>query len=64
MDRVGFGRARGLPMQTERSASRTWSAVSSAVEYTATDSSSSSRHARTTRSAISLRLAISTRRND
>src|ERR1041385_2331922 len=51
------------PIRTERSASRTWSAFSSAVEYTATASIPSSCSARITRTAISPRLATRTRSN-
>src|SRR3954465_15478918 len=47
-------------MHTAWSANLTWSASASAVEWTATDSSPISRHARITRSAISPRLAIKT----
>src|SRR6266545_489940 len=50
-------------MQIARSASRTWSASRSAVEYTATASSPSSRRVRMTRTAISPRFATSTRVN-
>src|SRR5438309_4093729 len=50
-------------MRTARSASRTWSAFSSAVEYTATASTPSSCSARMTRTAISPRLATRTRVN-
>src|SRR5262249_8631346 len=49
-------------MQTDSSALRTWRASWSAVEYTATVSSPSSRQARITRSAISPRLATRTLR--
>src|SRR5262245_33651216 len=45
-------------MHTASSANRTWSALASAVECTATVAMPSSRHARMTRSAISPRLAI------
>src|SRR2546430_13944698 len=47
-------------MQTFSSAKRTCSASASAVEWTATDRSPSSRQARITRSAISPRLAMRT----
>src|SRR5437762_879323 len=47
-------------MHTAWSANLTCSASASAVEYTATEASPISRHARITRSAISPRLAIST----
>src|SRR3954454_10925558 len=50
-------------MRTARSASRTWSAFSSAVEYTATASMPSSCSARMTRTAISPRFATRTRPN-
>src|SRR5262245_10069068 len=50
-------------MQTARSASSTWSASRSAVEYTATASIPSSCRARITRTAISPRFATSTRSN-
>src|SRR5579862_78555 len=50
-------------MRTARSASRTWSACSSAVEYTATASIPSSCSARITRTAISPRFATRTRSN-
>src|SRR5437588_7746992 len=50
-------------MRTARSAIRTCSASSSAVEYTATASTSSSCSARITRTAISPRLATRTRLN-
>src|SRR5687767_13769216 len=48
-------------MRTARSAIRTCSAAASASEYTATLSRPASRHARMIRTAISPRLAISTR---
>src|SRR3954470_24590387 len=51
------------PMQTARSARRVCSAPASAVEYTATASIPSSCSARMTRTAISPRLATSTREN-
>src|SRR5213075_1532170 len=47
-------------MWTASSASRTCGARASASLYTATDATPNSRHARTTRSAISPRLATST----
>lgn len=47
-------------MQTRSSAKRTWSALRSAVEYTATVGILSARHARMIRTAISPRLAIKT----
>src|SRR4051794_32127478 len=50
-------------MRTARSARRTCSAFSSAVEYTATASTPSSCSARITRTAISPRFATSTREN-
>src|SRR5437588_9580292 len=50
-------------MHTARSARRVWSAPASAVEYTATASTSSSCSARITRTATSPRFATSTREN-
>jgi len=55
--------ADGGPIRTARSASRTCSESSSAVEYTATASTPSSCRARITRTAISPRFATRTRLN-